>query len=507
MALFARLGHIRGLGVCHTNLGAVYAMRQCYTQAISSYEAAIQNAEEIIEHTNANGGSTPEAGSDSNAYAPSRSISKKSQLEQSNSMIETLAMRQLNLAKAITERARYSLRTHWPQRFGKVSECYGEISVVADSPVSLSQALLDLDEAVKLHQQCLKTLEKAGSRSRVIDVRCDTVNLLALYAEVIGICGQTGEARPTAKSSDIIYQAEAEFMKLMQDIQESENDDYGDDDSDEAGAQKLRAYGAQGNLLMAKNDIKSALQAYNYALISSQRVAFNHLHAVASEMKVALKRAGRHAEATKLMNALPSSARSSRKDFIFLLDNSGSMAGTLIRKAVGNMVSLYDDHVEENDRVAVYTFSTTVLCRISMRPKGSGQEAEHLRRQMASMTNAGGLTACYDSIWRGLDDFTEAGNDNRDKVIVCLTDGEDNMSRHSAEHLKQRFRSENIAKGVMLIIIAVGKLRTADTLSSVAKSSKNGQLIEARNGLQDLDEAFKQVSKIISGMSFRLEAI
>eukprot|EP01138_Halocafeteria_seosinensis_P010104 gb/GECG01010318.1/.p1 GENE.gb/GECG01010318.1/~~gb/GECG01010318.1/.p1 ORF type:complete len:1053 (+),score=144.56 gb/GECG01010318.1/:1-3159(+) len=517
MALFARLGHIRGLGVCHTNLGAVYAMRQSYTQSISSYQAAIQNAEEMIENFSVNNdinipskGKNPPAPS-GNAYFPgesdtevARSTSEKSHPEQQRSIMTTLAMRQLNLAKCLTERARYSLRTHWPQRFATDRDQPEEIDTAADAPVKIPQALSDLQEAASLSKESIKTLAKFSSTSYLIDVRCDVVNLLALYAEVVGICEQTGEARASIRSTHAISMAESELMNLMKNIQEAGEDS---EESEEFCDQRLRAYAAQANLLMAKGDDRAALNAFHFALTSSPTVALSHLHNAAQQFKVVLKRKGEHVAANMLMEQLPASKAASPKDFIILLDASGSMSGGLIKRAVDNMVQLYDEHISEKDRLAVYTFSTTVIQKLQMTLKGNGNEAAHIRRILKGMLSTGGLTACYDSIWKALDDFEREGETRRDRIIVCLTDGEDNMSRNSSLKVIERFKHNPNAQKVMLIIIAVGRLQTANILSDMCKASKDGVLVEAKNGLQDLDEAFEKVSKIIKGVSFRLEAL
>jgi Mg-chelatase subunit ChlD len=138
--------------------------------------------------------------------------------------------------------------------------------------------------------------------------------------------------------------------------------------------------------------------------------------------------------------------------------------------------------------------------------KGSGSTATATRNQMASLTRAGGLTACYDAIWKALDTFeTVRGSQNRTKVIICLTDGDDNMSSHKTGELVERFSKE--ASEVMLVIVAVGRLNTAEQLRSIAESSNGGTLVEAKNGLDDLDQAFEQVSELISGGEFRLESL
>ena len=483
MALFARLGHEKGLGVCHTNLGAIYIGRRAYTQAISSYEAAIQNVEEMLE---------------------SQQVLQSKDIDSSESLVHTLATRQLNLAKAFASRARNALQTHWPQRF--IPPESEQNFPDADPPISIEQSLDDLQEAVRLSHESLRTLQSYNSSFvEIMEARCDAVKVLSLHAEVIRISNETGAAKPKTSYQKALSETEKELAELMQSYTQCEASD------EELGAlndQKLRAVAAQGDLLMAKGQVRDAILAYHQALTLFSSVDLLSLKDVVLEMSVALKCLGFQRPAKETISSLPEGKVSQAKDFIFLLDTSGSMAGGLIRKAVENMVALYDEHVNAEDRLSVYTFSTTVSQRIRMVKKGQGKDAEAIRRQMLSLTRAGGLTACYDAIWNALDNFkTAEKRGNRMKVIVCLTDGDDNMSKHKNGQVISRFDNDDDAQSVMLIIIAVGRLKSADTLRQIAQSSKDGQLVEAKNGLQDLDEAFKQVSKLIAGTEFRLESL
>eukprot|EP01138_Halocafeteria_seosinensis_P010107 gb/GECG01010321.1/.p1 GENE.gb/GECG01010321.1/~~gb/GECG01010321.1/.p1 ORF type:complete len:1043 (+),score=133.72 gb/GECG01010321.1/:1-3129(+) len=504
MALFARLGHEKGLGVCHTNLGAVYVYRRAYTQAISSYEDAIRNAEDLVERSQSEGEEQKaEVPQSVNSYTPQGVTGGSERKFDKNSLVSTLATRQLNLAKAFASRARYALQTHWPQRFIPADDV-GSFPD-ADPPVSISQSLDDLSEAVKLSHECLQTMKSCeSSLVEMMEVRCDAVKVLALYAEVVRICEETGAAKPKVGSNQAISDAESEMAALMQEYQQCEA---ADEETEEFYAQQCRALASQGDLLMAKGQVRDAILVYSHALTSFPTVDALTLTDISADLNVALRCLGYHNQAKLVMDALPGGERKAR-DFIFLLDRSGSMAGSLIQRAVNNMVQLYDDHVKPSDRLSVYTFSTTVTQAIRMSEKGSGSTAEATRKQMSSLTRAGGLTACYDAIWRAMDTFQSVrDSQNRSKVIVCLTDGDDNMSSHKVRELVERFGNDTAAQNVMLVIVAVGRLNTAEQLRSIAESSKGGTLVEAKKGLDDLDKAFEEVSNLISGGEFRLETL
>lgn len=132
-------------------------------------------------------------------------------------------------------------------------------------------------------------------------------------------------------------------------------------------------------------------------------------------------------------------------------------------------------------------------------------QADQLRADIKSLTRVGGLTACYDSIWLALDELKDADNKTED-IIVCLTDGSDNRSRHRLSELCDRIQHEYYDR-VMVCIVALGNLQNREDLKRITRSSKSGAFIEAAAGLEEMDEAFEQVSQAIANISVRLESM
>ena len=60
------------------------------------------------------------------------------------------------------------------------------------------------------------------------------------------------------------------------------------------------------------------------------------------------------------------------RHFIFVLDYSGSMSGGRIKRAVKNMLIVYDDHVTEKDTVSFIRFSKKVDIVRKWEPKSNG---------------------------------------------------------------------------------------------------------------------------------------
>lgn len=123
-------------------------------------------------------------------------------------------------------------------------------------------------------------------------------------------------------------------------------------------------------------------------------------------------------------------------------------------------------------------------------------QAANLRNELKSLTKVGGLTACYDSIWMALDELQDADTNSED-IIVCLTDGSDNRSRHTLSEVCERIKDEYYDR-VRVIVIALGILDNREHLKQIAYSSKNGTYIQAAADVKEMSGAFEKVSKTLS---------
>jgi len=65
-----------------------------------------------------------------------------------------------------------------------------------------------------------------------------------------------------------------------------------------------------------------------------------------------------------------------------------------------------------------------------------------LERQL-DWIEAGGITALYDAILKGIDHIQMGHHDK--KALLVITDGEDNASKHRFEEVLERARKENVA--------------------------------------------------------------
>lgn len=112
-------------------------------------------------------------------------------------------------------------------------------------------------------------------------------------------------------------------------------------------------------------------------------------------------------------------------DLVIVVDESGSMGGsnrmTNAKAAAKEVVA----QMKENDRCAVvgFTYSSSVKQNLTSDKKLLNNGIENLR--------ASGGTYIYTGIQKAIDIFKEQSNDNRQKFIILLSDGEDGAEAQS----------------------------------------------------------------------------
>ena len=115
------------------------------------------------------------------------------------------------------------------------------------------------------------------------------------------------------------------------------------------------------------------------------------------------------------------------KDVYFLLDVSGSMAGARLAEAKNILTKMVND-MNKRDRLSIISFDTNPYFKLKPRA------VEQIVRQnelsgILSRIFSGGRTALYDAVWMAVEQIQK----KRRVVLIVLTDGEDNSSRHNLE--------------------------------------------------------------------------
>lgn len=133
-------------------------------------------------------------------------------------------------------------------------------------------------------------------------------------------------------------------------------------------------------------------------------------------------------------------------DVYLLLDVSGSMAGGRLASAKTLLTNIAEDHMNEDDRMAIVSFDTNAYFKLKPRPVGQIRRQRELP-EILNRIFAKGMTAIWDAIWMAV---SQIRNKNQKTLIVCLTDGEDNSSTHSyAEVLALVEKYENISLSIV----------------------------------------------------------
>ena len=161
-------------------------------------------------------------------------------------------------------------------------------------------------------------------------------------------------------------------------------------------------------------------------------------------------------------------AQSKKLDVIFVLDESGSISTAdynRMKNVVTNLVNkLYDE-----DRIAIFTFDHRVKQRSGFVDKNSAAFI------ISGLSQSGGSTALYNAIRDANGEFITSSSSDVVKIMICLTDGEDNSSRSSASSAIQTAKANNIT----IHMIGVGSVNTR-VLTEIA-SGTGGSYFSAEN--------------------------
>lgn len=113
-------------------------------------------------------------------------------------------------------------------------------------------------------------------------------------------------------------------------------------------------------------------------------------------------------------------------DFYFLLDVSSSMTGKRLSDAKETLLKLFDI-MDESDRIGVVSFDTNAYFKLKPRPVGQIRRQNELPDTVSKIF-ASGATAIWDAIYMVAEQVRDK---SKKTLIITLTDGEDNSSKHS----------------------------------------------------------------------------
>lgn len=155
----------------------------------------------------------------------------------------------------------------------------------------------------------------------------------------------------------------------------------------------------------------------------------------------------------------PDELPKTKYDLALVLDESGSVSAANFRTirdlSIGLVQSLGDE-----DRIAVFTFGSTVRKHSTFVNKNATLNV------LRSMTQNAGNTALYGAITTANNEFISYSSPDAIKILIVLTDGQNNLSPSNPNAAIQTAQSNNI----IIYTVGVGSVNTS-VLSNIAQST------------------------------------
>jgi hypothetical protein len=235
---------------------------------------------------------------------------------------------------------------------------------------------------------------------------------------------------------------------------------------------------------------------------SSARKAITALHAE-------LLRNGKTVEANQIMlvakeegfalseNNGPNASMPKRVGVV--LDYSGSMSGTKIYAAVDNLLIIFDEHISNEDQIALWYFDGN-RCPQPVAMQRKDADAQGIRDTIDKLRRPTGGTNLYDAIWVACQSMSVSPIVGSDFLIV-LTDGIDGGSHLKLPSLLERLHSPTppVINVPTIIVVGVGSDVEESILRSIAEATTNGLYIFASADKEGISKAFSKVATAISG--------
>ena len=179
------------------------------------------------------------------------------------------------------------------------------------------------------------------------------------------------------------------------------------------------------------------------------------------------------------------------KDVLFVLDYSGSMAGSRIKASTQNILMVFNEYIKDDDRVMLNHFNTQVYTDVPLGKKRdiAGKFVEAVNR--LSAPNGG--TAFYDAVYGGAKTL---GQSKGKSYIIGLTDGEDNSSNQNPQDCAKILKLNKVS-GV--IVINVEGAGDASGFNTIVSATSEGKVLTTSEGAEGIFKAFSEVAKMISG--------
>lgn len=154
------------------------------------------------------------------------------------------------------------------------------------------------------------------------------------------------------------------------------------------------------------------------------------------------------------------------KDFVFLIDVSGSMSGDKIDQAKTSLAYIIEQ-LHTDDRFAIVSFSDQIsTASQSLIDRSDLETVDYIKGWVAALS-AGGSTDIHGALLAGLEFFKES---ERPSILVLLTDGQPTSGITDPSTIEDKFRGANIA-GVSLFTLGFGSNVDFQFLGRIARQN------------------------------------
>ena len=171
------------------------------------------------------------------------------------------------------------------------------------------------------------------------------------------------------------------------------------------------------------------------------------------------------------------------------------------------MLLIYDNHCYPDDFVGFIRFNHEIDYRLTFNLERKKGNSERHRTILRGAVDAKGGTRLYNAVDCCVTMANIAGDEasTNDTWIVALTDGE---SSDNSDSVVQRIRAINQERLSQIHLILVGcevSNIVVEACKRACTVTDKSIYIDARGGLDQMDEAFEHVASIISGSAVTME--
>jgi uncharacterized protein YegL len=187
------------------------------------------------------------------------------------------------------------------------------------------------------------------------------------------------------------------------------------------------------------------------------------------------------------------------KQVSFLLDYSGSMAGSRINNAVDNIIHVFKTYINAEDSVSFSRFDHKLDLQFPMALKDEKRMHDKI---LACREEANGGTAFYDAVITTLSTFTsgvQSAAGATSDWLITLTDGGDCHSSNSLDHCITAVRRSNVNLFIIgLEVKTVTGLNLERIANEGASPNKLTKYVYAGDQ-KSLEQAFCDAGELLDG--------